>query len=265
MSRPRGSGGARDLPRRAMLTPYRALRARYNAALLTLYERTALPVDDIAGIAGVTVRVVQMMLCELGARARHAKSCRPGVKLRLQRGPRPRRPGKAAARRAVTAFRAVARLLRAEALARRRREFERAVIRARRAADRALRRSQLTTAHSVRYLATTVEGCVLMQRDIQARRELEPTPEETAALREELERRIRNLIAENEPSAPRPKPRRLPTLRRPRRRSTSLPPSSASTKPRETPQRDRGGYDRRHNGRAAHPVGQRPADHQVVD
>ena len=181
--------------RLAALTPYRQLRAQYNAALIALYERTALPLDDIAAIAGVTVRAIRMLLCSLGARARHPERCRRGIKLRLRRGRRPKPLDRAGARRAVTAFRGAARRLRAEARGRARRTLGRAIERAARAAERAVRARHVVKARSVGYLATTVEGCVLLQRDIQARKEPEPTPEEQAALREDLARRIETMLA----------------------------------------------------------------------
>ena len=59
--------------------PQRALRARTNALLVTLYERSSLTLREIAALAGRTDRAVQMLVRELGCRPRNAGNRRPGI------------------------------------------------------------------------------------------------------------------------------------------------------------------------------------------
>ncbi len=79
---------------------YRALRARYNALLVTLYERTSLTLREIAVLAGRTDRAVQMLVRALGCRPRNAK-----MPARHRRGPAPRRLTVGTAQRAGDAAR----------------------------------------------------------------------------------------------------------------------------------------------------------------
>jgi hypothetical protein len=64
---------------------YRALRARYNALLVTLYERTGLTLREIAAAAGHTERAVQMLVREFACRPRNARACRPGTDVSVRR------------------------------------------------------------------------------------------------------------------------------------------------------------------------------------
>ena len=111
------SGAAARTPAPSPSSPlppqrYRALRARYNALLVTLYERSALTLREIAAVAGCTDRAVQMLVRALGCRPRNAKKCRPGTDVGLRRaGARPPPLNAPAMRRAVAAFAGVAREL----------------------------------------------------------------------------------------------------------------------------------------------------------
>ena len=110
---------------------YRALRARYNALLVTLYERSTLTLREIAAVAGHTDRAVQMLVRALGCRPRNAKACRPGTDTGVRRGgPRPPPLNAPATRRVVAAFAGVARELAASVEARAAGELNRATARA---------------------------------------------------------------------------------------------------------------------------------------
>ena len=67
------SGAAARTPAPSPSSPlppqrYRALRARYNALLVTLYERTTLTLREIATAAGRTERAMQIRVRALGCR-----------------------------------------------------------------------------------------------------------------------------------------------------------------------------------------------------
>jgi hypothetical protein len=149
------------------LTPprYRALRARSNALLVTLYERSSLTLREIALLAGRTNRAVGMQVRALGCVPRNAKTCRPGTDLGpRRRGPRPSPLNAAATERVAAAFAAVARELSASAEARLDSEFERATARAERRVARARLRMLAGTARSVRHLAGALEDTAAMRR-----------------------------------------------------------------------------------------------------
>lgn len=151
----------------APLSPqrYRALRARYNALLVTLYERSSLTRREIAALAGRTDRAVTMQVRALGCRPRNAKACRPGTDVGVRRrGPRLPPLGVAATRRAAEVFAEVGRALAASAEARLACEFERATERAQRRVVRTRLRMLADTARSVRHLATTMETTAAMRR-----------------------------------------------------------------------------------------------------
>jgi hypothetical protein len=110
---------------------YRALRARYSALLLTLYERTSLTLREIAAAAGRTERDVQMQVRALGCQPRNARTCRPGTNVGVRRaGPKPAPLNAPAARRTVEAFAQAARELAASTEARVTFDLQRATARA---------------------------------------------------------------------------------------------------------------------------------------
>jgi hypothetical protein len=137
---------------------YRALRARYNALLVTLYERSGLTVREIAGLAGCTDRAVQMLVRALGCRPRNAKACRPGTDVGVRRsGPRPPPLNAPATRRVAEAFAAVARELAASAENRAAAELDRATARAERRTTRTQTRMMASAARELRHLAAAIE------------------------------------------------------------------------------------------------------------
>jgi hypothetical protein len=136
---------------------YRALRARYNALLVTLYERTSLTLLDIAMIAGRTERAVQIMVRTLGCRPRRGW-CRPGTNLGVRRdGPRPLQLTAPATRRVVAAFAEVARELAASSQMRADSELQRATARAQRRTARTQMRVMTGAARELRHLAAAME------------------------------------------------------------------------------------------------------------
>ena len=138
---------------------YRALRARYNALLVTLYERTSLTLREIAALAGRTDRAVQMMVRALGCRPRNARTCRPGTGVGVRRaGPRPPPLNAPATRRAVEAFAGVVRELAASAQARAASEVQRAIARAERRTARTQTRVMAGAARSLRHVAAADGG-----------------------------------------------------------------------------------------------------------
>jgi hypothetical protein len=164
---PSGDAALAPSPPSSPLSPqrYRALRARYNALLVTLYERTSLTRREIAALAGRTDRAVTMQVRALGCRPRNAKACRPGTNVGVRRRGRRLPPlSVAATRRAAEAFAEVARELAASAEARLAFEFERATERAQRRVERTRLRMLADTARSVRHLAATMETTSAMRR-----------------------------------------------------------------------------------------------------
>jgi hypothetical protein len=137
---------------------YRALRARYNALLVTLYERTSLTLREIASVAGRTDRAVQIRVRALGCRPRNAKTCRPGTNVGVRRtGPKPPPLNAKATRRVVASFAEVARELAASAEMAAASELQRATARARRRAARTQTRMMASAARELAHLAATME------------------------------------------------------------------------------------------------------------
>jgi hypothetical protein len=148
---------------------YRALRARYSALLVTLYERSNLTLREIAAVAGRTDRAVQIMVRVLGCRPRNARTCRPGTNVGVRRaGPRPPPLSAAATRRAVADFAGVARELAASAEARVASDLQRATARAKRRATSAQTRTLTGTARRLSHLATVMEHTGVTRRMLMA-------------------------------------------------------------------------------------------------
>lgn len=195
----RGSGARagtrlREAPPLPYASRYRHLRARYNAALVLVYERTALPVTEIARIAGVSLRATYCLLRKLGARARQPHMCRPGVSVGPRRsGPAPKPLGSAEARRAISAFREAVRRMRADRHARAGEELRRATEWAQHRVARAAQRVRLAEMRRVALLGGTFGELALLR----ARMAPQPreTPEEEEAMRAELARRIEAMVA----------------------------------------------------------------------
>jgi hypothetical protein len=177
------------------IMPYRALRSRYDALLVALYERTSLTLREIAGLAGRTDRAVGVRVRALGCLPRNARTCRPGTNVGLRRaGPRLSPLNRKAARRAAAAFAEVARALSVSALAHAAAEVNRATARAARRTARAQNRVMASAARELTYIATAME--------------------DTAATRQALAgaRKAKSVRAGNlsRASAGAPKPRSLP-------------------------------------------------------
>jgi hypothetical protein len=154
---------------------YRALRARYNALLVTLYERSPLTLREIAALAGHTVRAVQMLARALGCPPRQAKKCRPGTSLGPRRsGPRAPPLKAAATRRLAAAFAGVARELAANTEARAASDLQRATARAQRRAARTQTRVMASAARELAHLAAVMENAAAARDAIAAGRERKP-------------------------------------------------------------------------------------------
>jgi hypothetical protein len=159
---------------------YRALRARYNALLVTLYERTSLTLHEIAAVAGRTDRAVQIMVRVLGCRPRNARTCRPGTNVGVRRaGPKPPPLGAAATQRAVADFASVARALAASAEARVAFDLQCATARAKRRAASAQTRTLTGTARRLAHLATVMEHTGVTRRML-ATESLQKSPRKSA-------------------------------------------------------------------------------------
>jgi hypothetical protein len=138
---------------------YRALRARYNALLTTLYERSSLTLREIAALAGRTDRAVQIMVRALGCRPRNAKTCRPGTNVGARRaGPRPPPLNAPATRRTAAAFTAVARELAGSAQAQAACELNHAIVRAELRTARAKTRVMASAARELGHMASAMEN-----------------------------------------------------------------------------------------------------------
>jgi hypothetical protein len=162
-----GGGAATRAPSPSPLSPqrYRALRARYNALLVTLYERTSLTLREIAMLAGRTDRAVQMLVRALGCRPRNARTCRPGTDVGVRRaGPRPPPLNAPAARRVAAAFADVARALTESPQARAASEAERATAHAERRTARTQLRVIAGAARSLRHVAAAMEDAAAMRQ-----------------------------------------------------------------------------------------------------
>ena len=163
------SGAAARAPAPSPSSPlppqrYRALRARYNALLVTLYERTSLTLREIAAVAGRTDRAVQMLVRALGCLPRNAKNCRPGTDVGVRRaGPRPPPLNAPATRRVVAAFADVARELAASAEAQAASDLQRATARAKRRAARTQTRVMASAARELSHLAAVIENAAAAQ------------------------------------------------------------------------------------------------------
>jgi hypothetical protein len=143
---------------------YRALRARYNALLVTLYERSSLTLREIALVAGRTNRAVQVRVRALGCRPRNAKTCRPGTSVGVRRaGPKPPPLNTKATRRVVAAFADVARELAASAQMQAASELQRATARAERRSARTQARVMASAARQLTHLAATMEHVTAAQ------------------------------------------------------------------------------------------------------
>jgi hypothetical protein len=164
-----GAGASIRAPSPAPLPPqrYRALRARYKALLVTLYERTGLTLREIAMLAGRTDRAVQIMVRALGCRPRNARTCRPGTDVGVRRaGPRPPPLNAPAARRVAAAFEGVARELNASAERRAACEAQRAVARAGRRTARTKACVIAGAARSLRHLAAAMEDAAAARQTL---------------------------------------------------------------------------------------------------
>ena len=180
---------------------YRALRARYNALLVTLYERTSLTLREIAGLAGRTDRAVQTRVRALGCRPRNARTCRPGTDVGLRRAGSRLSPLNAkATRRAVAAFAGVARELAASAQMRAGCELQRATARAERRTARTQTRVMASATRELAHLAAAIEGAAAAQHALAGGRK----------------RKAKSLRANKHSRAPAkaPQPRSRPDLRR---------------------------------------------------
>jgi hypothetical protein len=157
---PSGAAARAPSPSSSPLPPqrYRALRARYNALLVTLYERSSLTLREIAAVAGRTERAMQIRVRALGCRPRDATKCRAGTTLGVRRGgPRPPRLNAKATQRVLAAFADVARELAASADAQAASEAKRATARAVSRTARAQRRVMASAARQLGHLAKTME------------------------------------------------------------------------------------------------------------
>jgi hypothetical protein len=148
---------------------YRALRARYNALLVTLYERTSLTLREIAALAGRTDRAIQVRVRVLGCRPRNAKTCRPGTDVGVRRaGPRPLQLNARATRRVAESFTSVARELAASAEARAASDLQCATAHAERRAARTHTRVMTGTARELLSLTAAIEHTAATQRALAA-------------------------------------------------------------------------------------------------
>jgi hypothetical protein len=158
---PSGAAARAPAPFSSPLPPqrYGALRARYNALLVTLYERSTLTLREIAAAGGCTKRAVQMLARVLGCRPRYPQKCRPGTSVGVRRaGPRLPPLNPTAARHVLAAFTDVARELAASADAHANSELQRATERAKRRAARTQARVMASAARELTHLAAVMEN-----------------------------------------------------------------------------------------------------------
>jgi hypothetical protein len=171
---PAPSGAAARTPAPSPSCPlppqrYRALRARYNALLVTLYERSPLTLREIAAAAGCTKRAVQMLARRLGCRPRQPQKCRPGTSIGVRReGPRPPPLDALAARRVVAAFADVAHELAASAEAQAAADLRRATGVAERRAARVQTRVMTSAARELGHLAVVFENAAVVKNALAA-------------------------------------------------------------------------------------------------
>ena len=176
-----GAGAYAHAPSPSPLPPqtYRALRARYNALLVTLYERSNLTLREIASVAGHTDRAVQMLVRELRCRPRNARTCRPGTDVGVRRaGPRPPPLNARAARRVAEAFADVAREIAGSAKMRAESETQRTVERAEQRTARTQLRVIAGAARSLRHLAAAMEDTAALQQALTAGRARAKRPQQ---------------------------------------------------------------------------------------
>ncbi len=154
---------------------YRALRARYNALLIALYERSTLTLREIAAVAGRTERAVQIRVRALGCLLRDARKGRPGTSHGVRRaGPRPPPLNAPATRRAVAAFAGVARELAAYTEARAASDLQRATARAKRRAARTQTRVMTSAARELGHLAAAFENAAAARDALAAEAKRKP-------------------------------------------------------------------------------------------
>lgn len=166
---PSGAGASARAPAPSPLSQqsYRALRARYNALLVTLYERSSLTLREIAMLAGRTDRAVQIMVRALGCRPRNARTCRPGTDVGARRaGPRPPPLNALAAQRVAEAFAGVARELAASARARAASETKRTIERAEQRTARTQLRVIAGAARGLRHAAAAMEDAAALRQTL---------------------------------------------------------------------------------------------------
>jgi hypothetical protein len=150
---------------------YRALRARYNALLVTLYERSSLTLRDIGAIAGRTERAVQMLARALGCRYRYAKKGRRGATIGARRpGASPPPLNAPATRRVVAAFAGVARELAAYTETRAASDLQCATARATRRINRTQRRVMASAMRELGHLAVVIENAAAAREALAAGR-----------------------------------------------------------------------------------------------
>jgi len=148
---------------------YRALRARYNALLVVLYERSSLTVREIAAAAGRTERAVLMLVRARGCPPRHAWQCRPGTSVGVRRaGPKPPPLNAPATRRAVAAFADVARELAASAEARAAFDLQHATARAKWRTARTQTRMMASAAREISHLTAVFENAAAARHALAA-------------------------------------------------------------------------------------------------
>ncbi len=167
---PSGAAARAPSPSSPLPPPeYRALRARYNALLVTLYERSGLTLREIAALAGRTERAMQVRVRALGCLPRDPTKCRPGTTLGVRRaGPRPPPLNAPAARRVAAAFAEAARGLAASAKAHADQDLHNATARAKRRADRTQVRAMVGAARQLAHLAVVFEGAAAAEHALAA-------------------------------------------------------------------------------------------------
>ena len=188
-----------------LASPYRQLRAQFDAALVTLYERTALTVRAIARLAGRTDRDIYLHVRRLGCRPHNAKTCRPGLDHGVRRaGPAAPPLDAQAAAAAHEAFGAVAQRLAALADLRLADDLHCATATAQRRTLRTVRRKLVRDARSLQHLACAFDDLAAVRARLEApakpprklkparkpKRPSGPTPEEERVWRLQWMRQI---------------------------------------------------------------------------
>jgi hypothetical protein len=200
------SGAAARAPAPSASSPlptqrYRALRARYNALLVALYERSSLTLREIAVLAGRTDRAVQMLVRALGCLPRNARTCRPGTNVGVRRAGEKSPPLNApATRRVAAAFAAVARELAASPEMREASELQRATARAERRTARTQTRMMASAARELAHLAAAIEGAAAAKLALAAgpKRARQPASAPKRLSREDMRRVQERALREGE-------------------------------------------------------------------